>query len=89
MGETGGFKEMICAAKEAEYFCREEWTGQITLELFGKLGSVRIEKSARKRPNRSFRNYTTGLGPEFHFASQAPFVGPAERLDHAAAVPHA
>jgi len=35
VGETGGFKEMICVRKKAEYFCFEDWTGQITLEWLG------------------------------------------------------
>jgi hypothetical protein len=44
-GETGGFVEMICPTGIADYFASEDWTGQITLESFGKLLSSRIEKS--------------------------------------------
>jgi hypothetical protein len=39
---------MICPTGIAEYFARDDWTGQITLESFGKLLSRRIEKSMGK-----------------------------------------
>ena len=45
MGETSEFKEMIWPRMEAEYFSREVWTGQITLEALGKLIFRRIERS--------------------------------------------
>src|ERR1700716_900458 len=43
-GETGGFVEMICPTGIADYFASEDWTGQITLESFGKFLSRRIGK---------------------------------------------
>lgn len=42
---------MIWPRKEAEYFSREVWTGQITLELFGKLIFRRNVKIVCKRAN--------------------------------------
>jgi hypothetical protein len=43
-GETGGFVEMICPTGIKDYFASEDWTGQITLESFGKFLSRRIGK---------------------------------------------
>jgi hypothetical protein len=37
---------VICLMRKADYFLREEWTRQITLELLGKLVSGRIEGSS-------------------------------------------
>jgi len=59
-GETGEQVPVICPTAKAEYFSSEDWTGQITLESFGKLLSRRIEKSTCKRPTRTIRFYTNG-----------------------------
>jgi hypothetical protein len=32
-----GVKRLICPTRPAEYFSREDWTTQITLNLFSKL----------------------------------------------------
>ena len=45
-GETGEQGPVICPTRQEEYFQRKDWTGQITLELFGKLISGRIGTSA-------------------------------------------
>jgi hypothetical protein len=44
-GETGIFKKVICPAKEANYFSRAVWTGQITLKGLEKLDFRRKGKS--------------------------------------------
>jgi hypothetical protein len=45
---------VICLMREADYFLREEWTGQITLEALGKLVSGRIEEIVCKKAKRLF-----------------------------------
>src|SRR5207344_2200549 len=40
-GETGGFKSLIWPTAKAEYFFRQDWTGQISLKWFGKFDFAR------------------------------------------------
>jgi hypothetical protein len=41
VGETRGETPLICPTRQAEYFLRQVWTGQITLKWFNKLGCAR------------------------------------------------
>jgi hypothetical protein len=36
-----GFVRVIWGSGEAVYFCGQDWTGQITLKLLGKIGLSR------------------------------------------------
>jgi hypothetical protein len=36
---------MICPTGEAKYFCKWDWTGQITLIRFNKFGRARKRRS--------------------------------------------
>ena len=40
-GGTAGEILVIWGEREAECFCRDGWTGNITLDLFGKLSEAR------------------------------------------------
>ena len=44
--ETGESVEMICPTPKAKYFCKEDWTGRITLIGFKKLEFWRAAKDA-------------------------------------------
>jgi hypothetical protein len=45
---------VICLIREADYFLRGEWTGQITLGLLGKLVSGRIQEILQQWPGEAF-----------------------------------
>ena len=40
---------MICPTAKAFYFCRQDWTGQITLEFLGKLAFWRRPPAPESR----------------------------------------
>ena len=42
---------MICPTGEAEYLCKWDWTGQITLIRFNKFGQARTRRSKRSSPD--------------------------------------
>src|SRR5882672_5886589 len=44
------FVEMICPTGEAEYFCKGDWTGRITLIRFNKFGFTRKRDPLAKAP---------------------------------------
>jgi hypothetical protein len=43
---TAQFIGLICPTREAEYFCKGDWTGQITLIRLRKLASARMPLEA-------------------------------------------
>jgi hypothetical protein len=46
---------MICAKNEAEYFCKQDWTGQISLIRHEKLDFRRSDNLAARGEKRAFR----------------------------------
>jgi len=50
---------MICAKNEAEYFCKQDWTGQISLIRQEKLDFRRSDSPLKRMPDRRSR----GVGP--------------------------
>jgi hypothetical protein len=56
---------MICAKNEAEYFCKQDWTGQISLMRHEKLDFRRIATPLKRIPDRQSR----AVGPITHFHS--------------------
>jgi hypothetical protein len=37
-GRNGGVLDSICAGGKGKYFCKQDWTGQISLNRFNKSG---------------------------------------------------
>ena len=56
---------MICAKNEVEYFCKRDWTGQISLIRHEKLDFRRSDSPLKRMPDRRSR----GVGPITHFHS--------------------
>jgi hypothetical protein len=55
---------VICLMREADYFLREEWTGQITLETLEKLISLRILRLRMTIPFFSSTRLRKSVGQE-------------------------